>query len=176
VTPMRVLDLSTCRLTGQPALLLADREGSRRLAFYLPLNEANRLSRALGMAGCACTPIFELTETPITALSARILRAELEGDEHGISGALVLARDGQEVHLPSHPADALALAIRAGAPSWRARARSPRPGPWIRRSAPTSCASGSSACGPPTSGWRSKAGPSGPSILKSVCNTSAPPV
>jgi uncharacterized protein len=116
VTPMRVLDLSTCRLTGQPALLLADLEGSRRLAFYLPLNEANRLSRALGMAGCACTPIFELTETLITALSARILRAELEGDEHGISGALVLARDGQEVHLPSHPADALALAIRAGAP------------------------------------------------------------
>ena len=52
----------------------------------------------------------------MAALSARVLRAELEGDHHGISGALVLARDGQEVRLPSHPADALALAIRAGAP------------------------------------------------------------
>ena len=116
MTPMRVLDLSTCRLTGQPALLLEDVARTCRLAFYLPLNEANRLSRALGTAECACTPIFELTETLVAALSARVLRAELEGDHHGISGALVLARDGQEIHLPSHPADALALAIRAGAP------------------------------------------------------------
>ncbi|HKZ04436.1 MAG TPA: bifunctional nuclease domain-containing protein [Methylomirabilota bacterium] len=116
LTPMRVLDLSTCRITGQPALLLEDAAGTQRLAFYLPLNEANRLSRALGMGECSCTPIFELTESVIAALPARVLRAELEGDEHGISGALVLVQHGLELRLPSHPADALALAIRARAP------------------------------------------------------------
>ena len=113
---MRVLDLSTCRITGQPALLLEDMAGTRRLAFYLPLNEANRLARTLGLAGCACTPIFELTEALIAALPARVLRAELEGDENGISGILVLAQEEREVCLPTHPADALALAIRASAP------------------------------------------------------------
>ena len=116
MTPMRVLDLSTCRLTGQPALLLGEMEGGRRLAFYLPLNEANRLARVLGRAECACSPVFDLVETLVGTLAARVLRAELEGDADGISGALVLMRDGAELYLPAHPADALALALRAAAP------------------------------------------------------------
>ena len=44
------------------------------------------------------------------------MRAHLEGDEHGISAGLVLERDGLEMLIPCHPADALALAVRAGKP------------------------------------------------------------
>jgi bifunctional DNase/RNase len=61
-----------------------------------------------------CTPIFELTEQFIGHLRAEVRRAYLEGDERGISAGLVLERDGLEMLLPCHPADAVALAVRAG--------------------------------------------------------------
>ena len=47
-------------------------------------------------------------------LGAAVVRAYLEGDKRGISA--VLERDGLELALPCHPADALALAVRARAP------------------------------------------------------------
>jgi bifunctional DNase/RNase len=88
----------------------------RWLAFYIPMNEANRLARCLGMTECPCTPIFELTEQLIGHLQAEVRRAHLEGDERGISAGLVVERDGREMMLPCHPADAVALAVRAGKP------------------------------------------------------------
>ena len=48
-------------------------------------------------------------------LGATVVRARLEGDERGISAGLVLDRGGAEL-IPCHPADALALAVRAHAP------------------------------------------------------------
>jgi hypothetical protein len=64
------------------------------------MNEANRLARCLGMTARPCTPIFELTEQLVGHLGAAVVRAYLEGDERGISGALavrarapILARD-----------------------------------------------------------------------------------
>lgn len=88
----------------------------RWLAFYIPMNEANRLARCLGMTQCPCTPIFELTEQLIGHMGATVVRACLEGDERGISAGLVLERDGAELLLPCHPADAVALAVRARVP------------------------------------------------------------
>lgn len=88
----------------------------RWLAFYIPMNEANRLARCLGMTQCPCTPIFELTEQLIGHMGATVVRAWLEGDERGISAGLVLERDGAELLLPCHPADAVALAVRARVP------------------------------------------------------------
>ena len=44
------------------------------------------------------------------------MSARLEGDERGISAGLVLDRNGGELLIPCHPADALALAVRAHAP------------------------------------------------------------
>lgn len=78
--------------------------------------EANRLARCLGMASWTCTPIFELTEQLVGHLGATVVRACPEGDERGISAGLVLDRGGAELLIPCHPADALALAVRARAP------------------------------------------------------------
>ena len=116
MTPMRVIEVRTCPHTGRPMVMLQVQGHDRWLAFYLPMNEANRLARSLGMTRCACTPIFELTDRLILHLEATIVRACLEGDEHGISAGLIIERDGVELPLPCHPADALALAVRAGAP------------------------------------------------------------
>jgi len=72
-------------------------------------------------------PIFELTEQLIGHLQAEVRRAHLEGDELGISAGLVVERDGREMLLPCHPADAGALAVRARqadhGPRQRARPR-----------------------------------------------------
>ena len=116
MTPMRVIEVSTCRQTGQPLVLLQAEERDRWLAFYVPMNEANRLARCLGMTSCPCTPIFELAEQLVGHMGAAVVQAYLEGDERGISAGLVLERDGLELALPCHPADALALAVRARAP------------------------------------------------------------
>jgi len=43
--------VSTCRHTGQPLVLLQAEGRDRWLAFYLPMNEANRLARPLILAG-----------------------------------------------------------------------------------------------------------------------------
>jgi len=116
MTPMRVIEVSTCPHTGRPMVMLQVEGRDRWLAFYIPMNEANRLARCLGMTQCPCTPIFELTEQLIGHLQADVLRAHLEGDERGISAGLVLERDGLEMAIPCHPADAMALAVRAGKP------------------------------------------------------------
>jgi hypothetical protein len=102
--------------------------------------EANRLARCLGMTPCPCTPIFELTEQLIGHLQADVRRAHLEGDERGISAGLVLERDGLEMIIPCHPADAVALAAGRQTdhgPRQRARPRAlrrpaPAPASWTR--------------------------------------------
>jgi bifunctional DNase/RNase len=116
MTPMRVIEVSTCPHTSRPMVMLQVEGRDRWLAFYIPMNEANRLARCLGMTQCPCTPIFELTEQLIGHLQAEVRRAHLEGDERGISAGLVLERDGLEMTIPCHPADAVALAVRAGKP------------------------------------------------------------
>ena len=117
MTRMNVVDLSTCRKTRQPMVILQEEGQDRWLAFYLPMNEANRLARALGRGkGCACTPVFDLVEELLTELDARIAHVELRGDEHGIWAAVDLERESGSLVLGCHPADGMALALRAGAP------------------------------------------------------------
>ncbi|HEY7040848.1 MAG TPA: bifunctional nuclease domain-containing protein [Methylomirabilota bacterium] len=116
MTPMRVIEVNTCTHTGRPMVMLQVEGRDRWLAFYLPMNEANRLARCLGVTQCPCTPIFDLAEQLIGHLRATVVQAYLEGDERGISAGLVLERDGAELILPCHPGDALALAVRARVP------------------------------------------------------------
>jgi len=145
MTPMRVIEVSTCRQTGQPLVLLRAEGRDRWLAFYVPTNEANRLARCLGMTSCPCTPIFELAEQLVGHMGAAVVRAYLEGDERGISAGLVLERDGLELALPCHPADALALAVRARAPilAQDSALALARPAPSSTPDAATTCGNGS---------------------------------
>ena len=116
MTEMKIVDLCTCRRTNQPMVLLEDDRRSRWLSFYLPMNEANRLARVLGKTGCRHVPIFELRELRTQAVDVRVTRAEIHGDAHGLRAELVLARGAMDVTLPCHPADAMAIALNAGAP------------------------------------------------------------
>jgi bifunctional DNase/RNase len=115
-TELHVVQLGTCRRTGQPSVVLEDAEHTRWLAFYLPPSEANRLSRCLGSGPCSCAPIYDLVDQLVAGLEARVARVELDCDDAGVSASLVLERQGSPASLGCHPADAMALAIRARAP------------------------------------------------------------
>jgi bifunctional DNase/RNase len=116
MTEMRVVDLCTCRQTDRPKVLLEDVGRSRWLSFYLPMNEANRLARVVGVTQCANVPIFDLCRQIAEAAGLEVVRAEIDGDQCGVIASLVVRRDGREVALACHPADAMALALRAQAP------------------------------------------------------------
>jgi bifunctional DNase/RNase len=121
MTRMRIVDLWTCPKSESPMVLLEDEGRSRWLAFYLPMNEANRLARSLRRTHCSYVPVFDLLERLADATHLLVLRAELHGDDRGVTAALVFrGGDGPagapEMTLPCHPGDALALATRAGAP------------------------------------------------------------
>jgi bifunctional DNase/RNase len=45
-----------------------------------------------------------------------VVRDEIDGDDRGVSASLVVRREGRDLAMVCHPADALALALRAKAP------------------------------------------------------------
>jgi bifunctional DNase/RNase len=62
-------------------------------------------------------PVFDLVEALLAHFEVRVSRVVLDGHrEFGISSALFVTRGEDEAVFSCHPADALALAKRAGAP------------------------------------------------------------
>jgi hypothetical protein len=114
--PMRIRGLTCDPATRHAIMVLEDLTGTLGLAFFLPLNEANRLARVLGSASCPHTPVYELVLDLLAHLDAVVAHAVLDGRADGIGASLVLLRDGSEIALPCHPADAIALALRTEAP------------------------------------------------------------
>lgn len=108
--------LTRCPEHARAILLLEDSRGGLRLPLWLPPNEADRLARALGLARCSRVPVFELVEALLERLEARVLRAVLHASDGGVWATLHVSEDDGEAALRCHPADALAVAHRRGAP------------------------------------------------------------
>ena len=87
-----------------------------QLAFLIPINEAHRLARTLGISPCPCVPVLELIDGLLIHFKARVLRMVLDGDDVEVSSTLHIRGNDGEATIPCHPADGLALAKRAGAP------------------------------------------------------------
>src|SRR5262249_40802338 len=114
MTEMRVVQVCTCQKTNRPIVLLEDAGQGRWLSFYLPRDEANRLARVL--KGKPCVPGLDLLGQIATAGDFEVIGAEINGDERGVSAALLLSRGERVFKFGCHPANALALALRVGAP------------------------------------------------------------
>jgi bifunctional DNase/RNase len=103
--------------TGDEVMVvLQTSAGDRYLGFLAPLNEANRLARVLGMSGCRCAPIYELLLDLATASQVDVRGAVLDACPEGIGATLVFRREGTEMAIECHPADAVAMAVRTGTP------------------------------------------------------------
>ena len=116
MTPLRIVDVFTCPKSGSPMVLLEDEARARWLGVCLPMNEANRLARTIGKTRCSSVPVFDLLQRLAETKHLCVLRAELDGDEQGVRAALVYRDRGSQLVFPCHPGDALAMAVRAGAP------------------------------------------------------------
>ena len=100
----------------EATLVLKDVTGCLALAFVIPMNEANRLSRVLGHAACTCAPVYELLLELAGHGGLTVRRTVLDGDAEGICAALVIERDGVPIEVSCHPADAVAVALRTDSP------------------------------------------------------------
>lgn len=131
MTRMQVKGLTHTPGADRALVVVETENGARSLAFFVPHDEANRLGRVLGLAGCPCSPVYELILELAAGLGAAIDRAELDAHADGITARIGLRHSGGVLQLSCHPADALALAVRTGVsvyatPSVVARA-CPRP-------------------------------------------------
>ena len=116
MTPMLISRLTHCPGHGQATVVLEDVALRLQLAFLIPMHEAHRLARTLGISPYPCVPVLELIDGLLARLKARVLHVVLDGDDVEVSGTLYIRGNDGEATFPCHPADGLALAERAGAP------------------------------------------------------------
>jgi bifunctional DNase/RNase len=110
-----------CRLTHCPGhekatVVLEDVDRRLEFAFVIPMHEAYRLARVLGLTRGTCVPVLELIDGLLAHHNARVLRVVLDEDEVGVSATLYVSENDGEAAFPCHPADALALAERTCTP------------------------------------------------------------
>jgi bifunctional DNase/RNase len=116
MTLLQVTGLTRKPDSDDATLILRDAAGDRGLGFVIPMNEANRLARVLGLGSCRCAPVYELLLDLARHGGLVLERAVLDGDAEGICAAVVVRRDGEPVEVSCHPADAVALAVRSSSP------------------------------------------------------------
>lgn len=104
------------------SVVLETAAGDLALGFLIPMNEANRLARVLGLTRCPCVPIYELVLGMLAHLRGSLIRTVLDAETEGICATLLIEHEGSALRLPSHPADAIALALRTNAPIYATRA------------------------------------------------------
>jgi bifunctional DNase/RNase len=116
MTLLQVTGLNRNPDSDEATLILRDTAGARGLGFVIPMNEANRLARVLGLAPCRCAPVYELLLELATHGGLTVECIVLDGDPEGICAALVVKREGDPIEVSYHPADAVALAVRSSSP------------------------------------------------------------
>ena len=144
------------RTAGEPGVLvmLETVPDVHTLGHLMPAGEADRVVRVLGLTPCSCLPIYDLVAEILGHCGGIVRHALLDAHADGVAAALALERAHTPFTVGCHPADALALALRAGAPIYAtagALALACRAeGPCRHRAPATTCANGSRAWRPRT--------------------------
>ncbi len=103
--------------TNQPIVLLREVGGSRHLAIWIGAMEATAIAYALEGVTPQRPFTHDLLRLTTEALGANVDRVTVTELRDSVYYAdLVLAQEGEEVHVSSRPSDAIALAARTGAP------------------------------------------------------------
>ncbi len=103
--------------SSTPLLLLEEVGGDRVLPIFIGAPEATAIAYALQHVETPRPMSHDLMGHVIAALGARVFSVEITDlDDNTFFATLRLARDGQEVTVSARPSDAVALALRVGAP------------------------------------------------------------
>jgi len=103
--------------TSTPLLLLEEVGGDRVLPIFIGAPEATAIAYALQHIDTPRPMSHDLLGNVITALGARVFAVEItELVDNTFFSNLRLLRDGREILVSARPSDAVALALRVGAP------------------------------------------------------------
>ncbi|MHB8379714.1 MAG: bifunctional nuclease family protein [Acidimicrobiales bacterium] len=103
--------------TSTPLLLLEEVAGERVLPIFIGAPEAAAIAYALQGVESPRPMSHDLLGHVISALGAKLFAVEItELSDNTFFASLRLLRSGQEVTVSSRPSDAVALALRVGAP------------------------------------------------------------
>jgi bifunctional DNase/RNase len=105
----------------QPIVLLKTTEGNKFLPIWIGHPEAAAILMKLQGASTPRPMTHDLLTDMLAQLDARVVRiAVTELRDNTFYAQITLAVDGSEVEIDSRPSDAIALAVRAGAPIFAA--------------------------------------------------------
>ena len=119
MTPVRVRGLHGVARDTEAVLVVETLAGGDTFAFRIPPGEAARVARVLGLAGCRRVPVYDLIGALAAGLGGRVSGAVLEMRPGGVAGRVrIVPPEGEDhaLEIPCRPADAIALALRVGAP------------------------------------------------------------
>ena len=103
--------------SSTPLLLLEEVGGSRVLPIFIGAPEATAIAYALQHIETPRPMSHDLLGNVITALGARLFSVEITDlDDATYIAQLRLLRHGEEIVVSARPSDAVALALRVGAP------------------------------------------------------------
>jgi len=103
--------------SSTPLLLLEEVGGERVLPIYIGAPEATAIAYALQHIDTPRPMSHDLLGNVITALGARLFAVEITHlVENTFYANLRLLREGREILVSARPSDAVALALRVGAP------------------------------------------------------------
>ncbi len=121
---MKVSALAVDPLTGVPIAILTDDLSGTSVPVGIGLGEASAIAAELDDIDLERPMTHQLMTDLLRAAGARVVRVELREVTGGDSSALCTATvalelaDGRPVEREARPSDALALALRSGAPIW----------------------------------------------------------
>lgn len=116
---MRVIGIALDTRTGTPIVVLNDLENRRALPIWIGTAEASAIIRQLEQIHSSRPMTHDLLCNVIETLGQKIVRVEindLNADTYYASVILRHQEDNTELTIDSRPSDAIALALKSGAP------------------------------------------------------------
>jgi uncharacterized protein len=114
---MKVKGLAVDPLSNLPILILRDEEDKRSLPIWVGLAEANAIAIELEKIPTARPMTHDLIKSILESLRARVLKVVVTDlRDNTFFAVLHLQLGGNEITVDSRPSDAIALALRVGAP------------------------------------------------------------
>jgi hypothetical protein len=114
---MTVRGLTLDPVTNAPIVILKAEGGTRLLPIWIGLFEANAIALVMEQITTARPMTHDLLKNLVELLDARVERAVVDNlKENTFYASVYLLARGEERRLDARPSDAIALALRAGAP------------------------------------------------------------
>jgi len=114
---MKITGLMIDPVSNMPIIILKSETGEEVLPIWVGIFEANAIAMQMESIVSPRPMTHDLLKNVIEGLEATIRRIEITDlKENTFFAVISLDRNGQDLQIDSRPSDAMALALRAGAP------------------------------------------------------------